>query len=131
MQRDALIPGMKSFSSPQWRRKRGAGGYYTPQVGATWRRSIIADAPRRLGLATVCAAAFRLAESKAPYAGSTGIRIRGQAQHFSAVRWRNLPQSTPDHVDAAVAKLIRKRGVLTGADQGRAPTGAIPAPAFC
>ena len=103
--KEALIPAMRAFTRTTWRARHGRTGFRSRS--GRLARSIVADEPKSPGQAAGCAAACRVTR---PTRAGHRIRIRGQAQRFFGPRCGNLPQSTPDYVDAAVAKFIRKRG---------------------
>ena len=105
MQRDALIPGMKSFSSAVAKEAR-SGRYYTPRSG-NLGRSIIAGTPKARG--DRVRGSISAGGSKAPYAGALEYGYAGRRSFLRRALTKLAPKYV-DHVDAAVAKFIRKRG---------------------
>ena len=105
MQRDALVPGMKSFSAAVAKEAR-SGRYYKRRSGDLGR-SIIAGTPKARG--DRVRGSISAGGSKAPYAGALEYGYAGR-RSFLRRALTKLAPTYARHVEEAVEKFIRKRG---------------------
>ena len=103
--REALVPGMQTFSSAVAKEAR-SGRYYTPRSGDLGR-SIIAGTPKARG--DRVRGSISAGGSKAPYASALEYGYAGR-RSFLRRALAKLAPTYSRHVEEAVEKLIRKRG---------------------
>ena len=102
MRRDALIPGMKTFSRDVARTARSTG--FRSRSGRL-ARSIIADEPKPRPNGRVRGSV----SSDTPYSARIEYAYGGR-HSFLRAALRKLAPRYSRYIDAAVEKLIRKRG---------------------